>query len=413
VTGNRVAVIGAGIVGVLCAWRLLKGGHEVTLVDRLPPGEGCSFGNACMISPDAVVPYQSPSSLLSVPKWLLDPLGPLSVRWADLPTSLPWLAQWVGASTPKGALRTGRGMAALHRGSLNAYARLLGEVGAPDLLRRNGQMQVSQRTDAFVPTRIAEMLREEFQVRTVLLGEGELRDLVPALSPAFKSGILFPNNGHTLSSARLVRTVAEHFQRHGGEILRREVRAFQETDGRLAALVLDQGSLPVTHAVIAAGVASRELLRKLNSRVLLQAERGYNLTLAEPNIALPMPVSNRDRSFAVTPMEDGIRFAGTVEIAGTDRRPDWRRAEILGTLGKEMFPDLKVEPATRWMGSRPSLPDGLPVLGHHPRLGNLLLAFGNGHYGMTAAPTMADCIAALVAGRPTPIEIGDYSLTRF
>jgi D-amino-acid dehydrogenase len=408
-----VAVIGAGIVGALCAWRLLKDGHRVTLIDRLEPGEGCSFGNACMISPDAVVPYMSPSSLLLVPKWLIDPLGPLSVHWADLPFSLSWLAKWVRASTTEGGLRTGRGMAALHRGSLDAYARILGELGAADLPRRNGQMQVSRRLDAFVPTRIAETLREQFKVRTVLLRENEIRELVPALSQEFRSGILFPNNGHTLSSARLVRTIAAQFQRRGGELRRAEVRGFEESDGLVSALALDEDTLPVTHAVIAAGIASRELLQKLKSDVPLQAERGYNLTLAEPNLELPMPVSNRDQSFAVTPMEDGIRFAGTVEIARARSRPNWQRAAILGTLGKQMFPDLKVEPATRWMGSRPSLPDGLPVLGTHPRLPNLLLAFGNGHYGLTAAPTMADSIGALVDGRPTPIDIGEFSLSRF
>jgi len=412
-SSGRVAVIGAGIVGVLCAWRLVQDGHRVTLIDRLGPGEGCSFGNACMISPDAVVPYNSPSSLWLVPKWLVDPLGPLSVRWQDIPSSYPWLAAWVKASTTEGCLKTGRAMAALHLGAIDAYRAILGELGASDLLLSRGQMQVSRQENGFVPGAIARQLREEFGVVTEQLDASAIHERVPALSPSFRSGLFFPNNGQTLSSYRLTRTIAEAFQRAGGEIRHDEVRNFRVTDGAVGELVLSGERLAVDQVVLAAGIGSRDLLRQLGQNVPLQAERGYHLTMPHPAIELPFPVSNRDRSFAVTPTEHGLRFAGTVEIARERSTPNWKRAEILSTLGEDMFPGLKTGGATRWMGSRPSFPDGLPVLGRHPDLSNMLLAFGNGHYGVTAAPKMAEAVAALASKRPVALDLRDYSLSRF
>jgi len=408
-----IVVIGAGIVGMLCAWQLLLDGHRVTVIDRLDPGGGCSFGNACMISPGAVVPYNSPTTLWKVPGWLFSPTGPLIVRWRGLSRSFPWLAAWVCSSTTEECMRTGRGMAALHAGSIEAYRTLLEDIGASDLLCQNGQIQVSRRPNTFDPSELVKVLRGEFGVNTHVLDAGDLHDIVPALSESFVSGILFPNNGHVLSSHRVVRSVAEAFQRAGGQFVKGDVSGFNVENNRVSGIRLNEAVVAADKIIIAAGIGSRHLLKMLGTDVPLQAERGYHLTLSDACISLPCPVSNADRSFAVTPMEEGIRLAGTVEIADETCQPNWRRSTMLGELGKEMFPDLNVEPASRWMGSRPSFPDGLPILGPYSKLNNLILAFGNGHYGMTAAPKMAEVVAAIAADRPVPIDISSYAVERW
>ncbi len=409
----RVVVIGGGIVGVCCAWQLLKDGHNVVLIDRVAPGAGCSFGNACMISPDAVVPIASPASANEILKWTMAADGPISIRWSALPSVLPWLMRWAACGSDDRIRRTSAAMAELHKPSLALYRSMLADIKASDLVKTSGQLQVSRRANAFTTTPLARELREALDVRTEIIAARELRELVPALASEFVAGLFFPNNGQTISSVRLVKTIAEDFSRNGGEILHAHVRALRTEDGRISGVSLDQTVLDADLFVLAAGIGSRVLLKTVGLDVPLQAERGYHLTLKSAGIDIGFPISNRDDGFAVTPMEDGIRLAGTVEIARERSSPNWKRVDMLARQATRMFPQLKASDGSRWMGSRPSLPDGLPILGPSQKFSNLSFAFGNGHYGMTAAPMMAKVISAIISRQPSPVDLGPVAPDRF
>src|SRR3954465_10037484 len=97
--GRRVGVIGAGIVGVCAASWLQRDGHNVFLIEPGNPGEGASFGNAGCFNGSSVTPVAMPGGIRNVPKWLMDPLGPLSLRWRYLPTILPYLTRFIAAGT--------------------------------------------------------------------------------------------------------------------------------------------------------------------------------------------------------------------------------------------------------------------------------------------------------------------------
>src|SRR5262249_44919435 len=203
----------------------------------------------------------------------------------------------------------------------------------------------------------------------------------------------FPENGHSINSFRLVQVLGEQVVRNGGAILRRSVTGFRLADGRPSVLVTDAGDLPVDRVVIAARAGSPRLLATLGTHVPLEAERGYHVMLPDPGVMPRLPVSNRDHSFAATPMENGLRFAGTVEIAGLEAPPDFARARILLEHGKEMYPGLRTEGMKEWMGARPSLPDGLPIIDVAPNFPSVHLAFGHSHYGLMAAAITGNLIA--------------------
>jgi D-amino-acid dehydrogenase len=178
-----------------------------------------------------------------------------------------------------------------------------------------------------------------------------------------------------------------------------------------------EGEVAADAAVIAAGAHSRPLAATVGDRVPLETERGYHLMLRDPPVMPRVPTTDADGKFVATPMAGGIRFAGTVELAGLQAAPDWRRARVLLTQGAKLYPGLGDAFAESrisvWMGHRPSLPDSLPVIGRSKHSPDVLHAFGHGHVGMTGGPYTGRIIADLVAGRPAPIDLTPFRPDRF
>ena len=200
-------------------------------------------------------------------------------------------------------------------------------------------------------------------------------------------------------------------------MLRAAATGFRVDGGKLTAIRTDAGELAADAAVVAAGVWSKPLAASLGDRVPLETERGYHLMINDPEVMPRIPTADGDGKFVATPMDTGLRFAGTVEFAGLDAPPDWRRARILLEQGRRMLPGLAPEhPEERisvWMGHRPSMPDSLPVMGYSRATRDVVYAFGHGHVGMTSAPMTGRIVADLIAGRPPTIDIAPFAADRF
>jgi D-amino-acid dehydrogenase len=237
------------------------------------------------------------------------------------------------------------------------------------------------------------------------------------LSREYVRGLLVRENGHTSNPLALVERLLEHFLRSGGELVRARAHGFRLDGARLAAIRTDGGDLAADAAIVCAGAYSKPLAAALGDKVPLETERGYHLMIADPEAMPRIPTADADGKFVATPMNTGLRFAGTVELAGLAAPPDWRRARILLEQGRKMLPGLaSSHPEERisvWMGHRPSLPDSLPVLGPSSTTPDVIYAFGHGHVGMTAAPMTGKIVADLVAGRAPSIDIAPFAPDRF
>lgn len=411
---QNILVIGAGIIGVACAHALQRKGYSVTIADDREAGEGCSFGNAGNVSPGAVVPYSVPGSLRQIPGWLIDPLGPLAIRPKHFLRFLPWGLQWLRSSSVQRALEVSRAMRLLHADSLKLYAELLGPTGNGSLIQTSGQLYVSRTPRKALGTELERFMREAAGVRTELLDGEALRDLEPALSHDYCSGLLLPDNGKCINPHRLVQTLAQQIVKHGATIIGKRVRAFDMVDDQVKGVVFDDGERQrFDQIVIAAGAWSSSLTSQLGTSIPLEAERGYHVTLTDPGVIPRLPITNKDFSFASAPMEMGVRLAGTAEYAGLHAQPDWRRARVLLGHASAMFPGMRTTEYTQWMGMRPALPDGLPVIGRSPRFPSVLFAFGNAHFGLTAAPKVGSLIGELAASEQPSVDITPFSVTRF
>jgi len=267
-----------------------------------------------------------PGVMWKVPYWLFDPLGPLSLRWRYLPTIAPWLIRFIGAGTPAQVHAQARALRPLVGATLEALRPLVRDAGAQDLVHQLGHLYVYRSPDGPEKERLAWELRRENGVEIDEFDADELRQLEPALSRDYVRGILVRENGHTSNPLGLVQRLLDHFLRSGGELVRARAHGF-ELDGReLRAIRTDRGDLAAGAAVVCAGAWSRPLAAALGDKVPLETERGYHLMIRDPEIMPRIPIADADGKFVATPMATGLRFAGTVELAGLSAPPDWRRA---------------------------------------------------------------------------------------
>jgi glycine/D-amino acid oxidase-like deaminating enzyme len=408
-----IVVIGAGVVGLSTALYLRRSGRDVTIIDPLPPPGGASYGNAGMISADTSVPIALPGMLRKVPSWLTDPLGPLAVRPSYFPKALPWLMRWIAASRMPRVLEISDAMRALHKDAFLCWKELLGPQNFADLVRPAGQVHVWE-TDAETPGAALERrLRERQRIASQALTSDDLRQMFPGISTAVRRGVLVPGNGYTVSPQRIVQTLHRLFLEAGGRVVPENVMKIMPREDGGYDLMTNVGFHTVQQIVVAAGAWSLRLLEPLGVSVPLEAERGYHVMLPTPNVSLTTTLSNKSRSFGVTPMEQGLRVAGTVEIAGLDAPPDERRAKALLANVRTMFPDVNTDGHRFWMGFRPSTPDSLPIVGEVAGRPGLFLAVGHGHFGMTGGPPSGRLLSQLINHQPTAFNAAAYGPQRF
>ncbi len=410
---KKITVIGAGIVGIATASYLRRDGHEVTVVDRLPPGEYTSFGNAGILSPGSCVPIAMPGILGKVPGYLSDPMGPLKVRWAYFFEALPWLWRFVNSTNVKQIESTADALIGLLSQTFDAHRPLAQNANCSDIIRQTGYVVVYDTDLAYRNDSLAWKLRRDRGVICNELDAAGIEKLVPALGRRYERGVYLPEQGYVTNPERLTKALAMQFEKDGGTILQRDVLDIEMGPQGPRALLTDAGRMEVDTLVLCAGVHSGKFAAKLGDAVPLEAERGYHVTYSDPAFELPMPVCSAQNKFFVTPMEMGTRIAGQTEFAGIDAEPDYGRADVLAKHMQRMFPQVRQTESTRWMGRRPSMPDSKPVIGRATKHANTYYAFGHGHIGLVGSAPTGRIIADLIAGRTPNIDITPFRVNRF
>jgi D-amino-acid dehydrogenase len=416
----HVAVIGAGIIGAATALELLDHGHRVSIIEPEQPGgrHAASYGNSGWLSPASIIPMSMPGLWKKVPGYLADPKGPLAIRWAHLASLAPWLLRFVAAgSNPEKVERTARILSALLHDAPARHAELAGKIGRPDLIKRKGLIYAYPDRAAFEAEAFAWRVRRDNGVDFRELSTAQLHTLEPELSDRYTFAVLVEHGGHVVDPGGYVAAIVEHAVARGAVRVKAKAAAFRIANNRLEAVVAETGMIACDRAVIAAGVYSKALAQAAGDRVPLQSERGYHVVIPNDIMTGTMPVMPGDGKMGNNPTVAGLRIAGQVELASVDAAPDWRRADILlrhaektyttladGTDGKEI---------DRWMGHRPSVADGLPVIGHASLSTDIIHAFGHGHIGMATGPVTARMVADLIAGRQSISEIASLSASRF
>lgn len=407
-----VTILGAGIVGICTALSLLDRGVAVRLVDRDAPGQGASMGNAGVVSPWSVVPQSMPGTWRSVPALMARNGRPLAVHPRAWPRMVPWGLRFLRAGRPGRVAAVSDAMAVLCAPSIDLYRRHLDGTGHGGLIRdacyvhafRDGRKATLDGLDA--------RLRLERGAAMEVVGRDRLAEVEPALGPAFAAAIVIAGQARVLSPGRLGRVLADKARGLGATILRARVTGIGR-DGDGWAIRTGDGVLTAPSVVVAMGAWSGDLLAGIGRRVPLMAERGYHVAFARPGIEIRHSVMDVDAKVVASSMEDGVRVAGQAEFAPLDAPADPGREARLTRIARAAFPALDTSRRRAWMGRRPSLPDGLPMLGPVPGAPGLFAAFGHSHHGLMMAPASGEVVAGLVTGARPNNDLSPYAVDRF
>lgn len=409
----EVIVVGAGVVGLSAALALQMRGMSVTVIDREGPAAGASAGNAGALAFSDILPLASPGMLWKAPRWLIDPLGPLSVPPAYALKIAPWMLRFSRACSPAQVRRSTVAQTALMDLARAELEPFLHATGTASMLRKEGNLQVYETEAEFRAALPGWQVRMDHGIEVVHMDCAQMEALQPGLSPRFTRGTFTPGWQSVTDPKDFTLALADRFRANGGTLALGEVVVLTPAGDGVTVALAGGEALAAAHVVLAAGAHSHHLARGLGDRIPLETERGYNTTLPADAFDLRTQVTFGGHGFVVTRLTSGIRVGGAVELGGLTLPPHFARAEAMLKKAQAFLPGLKTTGGRQWMGFRPSLPDTLPAIGHSRATPRVTYAFGHGHLGLTQSAATARLVADLVTGMAPPIDLTPFSPQRF
>ncbi len=410
---KKLVIIGSGIIGLCSAFHLLRQDWEITIVSSDPADDTTACGSAGAIAIAQVFPASEPGLGLKVPRWLLDPLGPLSIRPGHMPKLMGWLVKFLAAGTSARVEASTRALASLMAPARNHHFELIKEINAQHLLRQNGNLWLYHSERSRNKDAKQWAMRKQLGIKFSAVNKEQILEREPALGPGAHCGYFIPDWCHYIDPQALLANLADYLRNAGVTFVQDTVGGFEFVDERPVAALGENGSkFKFDACLVAAGAHSARLSAQLGDSFPLESERGYNTMLPSTGLDIKTYLTFEEH-FVLTPMARGLRIGGAAEFAGLDAPPNYARSKALLKLARRYLPDLNDEGGTQWMGHRPSTPDSLPVISRSTEFSNIYYGFGHGHIGLTLGPTTGRLLSQLI-GEDTPdIPLSPFGIDRY
>ena len=409
--GFSVIVVGGGITGVSTAEFLRREGVDVTLIDRHDPGDPkqASYGNAGLLAKSAILPISTPDLWKKIPGFLFKKNSPLSIKWSYLPRLLPWLIPFLKNGRIQNFLSTVSALQELTHDSVDQHFLLAQGTEAEKYIKVGPWTFLYPNELSYLADNFGNNLREKYGYKHKKLNRNQLLKNDPFIGTHYNYGAMFENHGWLTSPGNYMIALAKNFKDNGGKFIKDEIK---KISGKT--LISKNGNRYNSDKIVfCTGAWSAELLNDNNHFINLETERGYHLFLKGVNFMPNDPYVVSDSNFAITPMNDGLRCAGTVEFAGLKEKPSQIRVDIFREGIKKLYPKLKWSSEEIWMGHRPTTTDSLPVIGESKKIKGIYFAFGGQHIGLTIGPRLGRIITDLIIGKKTNIDLNPYRHNRF
>ncbi len=412
---KSVGIVGCGIQGICIGLQLIKKGVSVTIFDRIDPlsekFKPASYGNAGHFSPYAVLQFNRTDVLYDVPKMLISSYGPLALKWNYIPKMIPWFLHYLKNFNRKSMLHTAKYMHQILSLSNDAYEEIFKEIDTTNLVEKKGIIYIW--TNKNIKSRQLEIkVREDLGIEQKLLSQKEVLDLEPNLKPVFDAGVIYESAMHARDPHGILKEIFKLFKKKGGKFIQEDIKKIKQTNENETMIVSDKQIYYFEKSVIASGAHSKGLTDQLDENIPLDTERGYHVHFKDMDHLISRPVIFLDRGFGMTPMNQGLRAVGTVELGGLKNPPSKKRIDYIIKSAKELLPELKNH-EDEWLGFRPTLPDFLPVIGPSKKNKNIIYAFGHHHLGWTLGAITGKIVSGIVAGEKTNLDLSPYSSKRF
>ncbi len=408
---SKVAVVGAGIIGICIAYFLKKNGHQVTLFDQNNPGTQTSFGNAGLFASHECVTANSPQLWKNLPNMLLNKNSPLVIDWLYVITHLSWTIRFLRNCTSKRADHIAKSLSSFSSHAGLSYEEIFNDVDVSKIIVHKEPIFLYESKELFEKNEYAFNLRKKYSVHFEIINKEDIAKMEPSVAPIYYKGIVLKGESFTKSPLQISLKIFDNFINNGGHFILSKIDSiFRNVDSLF--LRCNEKEYQFDKIVVAAGVWSNILAKTIGDNFPLDTERGYHIIFENNNDLLTRPVGWAKTGFYMTPMEDGIRAAGTVEIAGLKKPMNNNILSMIEETARNILPKLgKVK--SKWIGFRPTLPDSLPVIGESQKCKNVYYAFGHQHLGLSLAAVTGKVIQSLIENQSTNININPLSPYRF
>lgn len=408
-----VAIIGAGIIGVCTAFKLQEAGRTAVLIDRKGIAEETSRGNAGAFAFSDVIPMATSGVLQKLPKWLSDPLGPLTIRPEYLPQITPWLLRFWRAGWPDRVAASLKAQSAMMRVARAEAESLIASAGLDGMIRRDGVLELYESEAELNRTARDDAAKAAEGIEFRHVRGAELAELQPGLSPRITCATFIPKWQTVSDPYDYAMAVGKAALARGASFRPAEVAGLRPDDSGVTLQLSDGTTLRARQVVVAGGAWSKRLTAPLGDAIPLETERGYNTTLPGYSFDLKRQLVFGGHGFVVTPLASGIRVGGAVELGGLNLAPNFRRADAMLQKAAMFMPGLVTSGGKQWMGFRPSLPDSLPAIGFSRSSRHIVYAFGHGHLGLTQSAGTGKLVAELITGATPSLDLTPFSPQRF
>ncbi|MCK8494921.1 FAD-dependent oxidoreductase [Spirosoma sp. RP8] len=412
----HVGIVGGGIVGLCSAYYLQKAGHQVTLFDQNPIADGCSFGNAGMIVPSHIIPLAQPGMMAKGMRWMLKSTSPFYVKPRLNKDLMRWGWLFYRHATPE---HVERSIPVLRDLSLLSKTLFQNLATADDLSfewKERGLLMLYK--TALSEHEMAEEaeIANRAGIDAQILNGQQVQDMEPNVRVDVRGGIWYPGDAH-VNPGELVRSLVAYLRKNKVEI--REscpVTGFTKRGTQITEVKTAQGPVNVDAVVVAGGAWSADMARQLGMNLSMQGGKGYSFMLKNMTNNVHVPAIMLEARATATPMGTDLRFAGTLEVAGTDMTVNMNRVRGIVQSINNYYPDVKVDmPAVEavWRGLRPCSPDGLPYIGKADRFDNVVLATGHGMMGLSLGPATGKLVSEVVGNHVSSMDISAFDPNRF
>ncbi len=406
----HIAVVGAGIVGICSAYFLNKSGFQVTLIDKNDPGTITSYGHASTFADYACVPVNSPDLIKEIPSMLFRSDSPLTVDFFYAIKNLDWAFKFIKNCTTKQVNYISGALGNLLNSASVSYDEIFSEVDVSKYIKNEEALYLYQNKYEFLKAKTSNKIREKNGVKIKILSKNEILDLEPNLASIFYNGQLFIGSRHTNNPAAISKKIFETFVNNGGRFLKNNIADIKSKEN-LVTLIYGNNEHNFDKVIICAGSWSNILTKKIGDDFPLDTERGYHVMFNNYDL-INRPVGWSQSGFYLTQLEEGLRAAGTVEIAGLNKPENKKRTKMIESEARKLLPQLK-EVKSTWLGFRPTLPDSLPVIGPSKKYKNIIYGFGHHHIGWTLGAVTGKIINSICNDRVPNINIEPFSPSRF
>jgi D-amino-acid dehydrogenase len=411
---SEILIIGAGIIGLSCAYELSKQGVSVTVIDKSEPGSGCSYGNAGWITPCFALPLPMPGMLAKSLKWLLNPISPLYIKPEVNWLLISWLLRFLRSTHAKTAARSTSALMDMAKFSLKEYTKLSQELELPFGFEKKGLLMVSQTTEGLNSMVQSMELVSNYGIPSKFLNEADLKTFEPSLTGTVKGGVYFSEEAHC-EPLDTVKAIAQAARKNGVNILSGiEAYDFEISNRKIGSVRTTHGSYVANQFILATGSWSTPIANRLGIPLPLLGGKGYAITLKPFTPAPKIPIMITEKKVAITPRANSIRIAGTLELVDQDYSITSRRVDAI-LNGAQQYFNIPKDPEILelWRGLRPCTPDGVPVIGYSKKYSNLFLCTGHQMLGLKSAPGTARLASDLILGTQPIFDPAPLSPDRF